>query len=172
MNITALCALLGLGCAAPAPRPHVEILGMVAGQAREIMQRDWDAQAQNPTAPERMYEVMRDSASAWLSGPNGQDTLIVLFVLEVRPVPAKFAYVLGISPMYVPVNPTIHTHFAYCDMTPWGPDRQSCSTSRPETHQCQPSAQDRRTQEYEGHPYDVVQCDRNAWVFYYNPELR
>ncbi len=171
MNPLALCALLGLGCAAPAPahlRPAV--LGMVAGQARAQVQADWDTYNGRADAPERMYEVMKDSLAAWRVGPTGEDTLLVLVILEVRPVPAKHAYVLGIEPMYQPLHPTIHTHNGYCDMTPWGPDRATCSLTRPEAHQCRPSLTDERTQAYEGHPYDVVMCGREQFVFFFPKE--
>lgn len=164
MNPLAICALLGLSCAAPQPAPKpVEVLGMVGGRAREVMQADWDAHANNPSTPERLYEVTKDSLAVWQVGPT--DTLIVLFVLDVEPVPARFASPVSFSPARIPTRPTIHTHFGYCDPSPWG--LLDCSTTRPEAHQCRPSFADERTQAMEGHPYDAVMCDRNAWAFYY-----
>lgn len=165
MNPLAVCALLGLGCAAPVK--HYEILGMTAGLAREVMQADWDSTANNPRAPERMYEVMRDSVAVWPTGPDGTDTLYVLYVLEVRRVTPRYADPLRFVPSYEPINPVIHTHQNQCPMTHWGPQWDECSNTSPESHQCHPSIQDQRVQVLEGHPYDAIMCDRSGWVFYF-----
>lgn len=134
------------------------------------MQADWDSTANRPAAPERMYKITRDSVSVWLSGSEGRDTIAVIYVLDVERMPVQYADPLRILPLYAPVGPTIHTHQNYCDMTHWGPDYASCSNTRPESHQCQPSLQDRRTQINEGHSFDVIECGREQWVFYLNPE--
>lgn len=166
MDPLALCALLAISCAAPKVHVHHEVMGMVGGMARAAMQADWDATANNPKTPERMYEVVRDSTAIWAAGPTGIDTLIVLYVLEVKRVPAKYADPLHIVPLYMPVNPTIHTHKSYCRVTHWGPELDTCSDTIPESNQCRPSIQDQRVQALEGHPYDIVMCGRAQWVFF------
>ena len=142
---------------------------MVAGQARALMEHDWDLYAADPSTPERAYEVMRDSVSVWRVSET--DTIVVLFVLEARPIPANHASPVSFDPMYVPLNPMIHTHGGYCSVSPWGIERSTCSNERPEANQCRPSIIDQRTQIAEGHAYDFVQCGRSSWVLYLNPRV-
>ncbi len=163
--ISALCALLTLGCSSPTHVKPMAVLGMVAGHARTVLEADWLAHEKDPAAPERLYQVTKDSTDTWQVGAT--DSLTVLFILEVVPVPALRATPLSIVPAIKLHGPSVHMHQTYCDPSPWGLDYSSCSGDRPEAAQCRPSFADMRTQIEEGHAYDVVMCGERSFVFYF-----
>jgi hypothetical protein len=167
VNPTALCALLGLFCAAPKAHARHEVMGMVAGHAREVLAADWAAHQSN-VAPERAWLITKDSVDLWPVGPT--DTRIVLYVLEVEPVAPQRATPMSFLPVNVPRGPMLHTHQNYCTTSPWGIDYGSCSGDVPESHQCLPSFADQRTQIAEGHPYDAIMCGPQQYVFYFPPD--
>src|SRR5690348_2381833 len=64
-------------------------------------------------------------------------------------------------------QPTLHTHAAYCTITPWGVDLFSCSMHRPEAEQCSPSLTDVASLLVSEAPFNVIQCGKEQFRFYW-----
>lgn len=147
-------------------RNGFQVLAMVGGPAREQMRKDWNDTDADSATPERLYEVTKDSIGSWLSG---QDTILVLYVLEVKRLhgTADAMHFHPDSDAIASKLPTIHTHQGYCSQTQWGMDTLTCSHTAPESSQCRGSIQDMRSWQAEEHNYDAVQCGPQQYVFYF-----
>ena len=151
------CATLPHHALAPAGWP----LGFVAGAARDTLVATWNDTAR--FQPERAYCVRKDSLAAdWL--PRYRAVFITAIARAGATAPATETSVNAVCGKQVPV---LHTHVGYCTPTRWGPDPFSCSMTRTEATQCDPSVNDVASLLLSGAPYNVIQCGRQQFRFYW-----
>lgn len=164
MRRIALLALLLFTTLGSAARAQLQG-GIVVDRAFTELTHRWTT---SPKAVERLYCVTR-----WAADPQG-----FVYVLKIEPPIEQFdsSTAYGVSARCLaPTAPIVHTHTPNtCDWVAKGVDYAPvrCTAGGIDAYECWPSAQDRRTLLERGAPFDIVQCDRHAFVFYFNPALR
>jgi hypothetical protein len=100
----------------------------------------------------------------WASARTGDTVFRVLAVepgdvTEATPNGATFTCPTG--------EPELHTH---PPATCYGDRQDQCFPGGPDAYSCQPSREDVETLRTRGDAFAIVQCDRNAFIFYYRAQ--
>jgi hypothetical protein len=132
--------------------------GIVTGPARTLMTQEWKT---TPSSPERLFCVTR-----W--GIDNYQTVVILEVQDAFDQQGTPGSITGRCPD--PSAHTIHTHPpATCvvtrDNSDYDPKR--CSPGGTDAWLCDPSPLDYATLLQLHSPFGAVQCDANAFVFFY-----
>jgi hypothetical protein len=145
--------------------------GVVMDNARNAMAGTW---TEDIHQVERVYCVTRWWAAAPHARPiaadsaDGRQADTVFRVLQVQALDVVDATPNGATFVCPAGQPELHTHppaTCYEDRV------DQCYAGGPDAYSCQPSRADVRTLKDRGDEFAIVQCDRNAFVFYYPSEF-
>jgi hypothetical protein len=169
--LTVFVAVASLAPALPAQTMHY---GVVMDRLRDGLADRW---SEDLHQVERAYCVTQwwaavstrrapvaadTGAGRAASDDAGVDT--VFRVLEVRPADATEATPNGATFACPTGQPELHTH---PPATCYADRQDQCYHGGTDAYSCQPSREDVRTLRQRGDEFAIVQCDRNAFVFYY-----
>lgn len=170
-HATALSALVGALVAPGTLRAQVMRYGVVMDNARNAMAATW---TEDIHQVERVYCVTR----WWAAVPrarhtaadsaDGREADTVFRVLQVQSLDSVDATPNSASFVCPTGEPELHTH---PPATCYEDRMDQCYAGGPDAYSCQPSRADVQTLKSRGDEFAIVQCDRNAFVFYYPNEF-
>ena len=145
--------------------------GVVMDNARNAMAGSW---TEDIHQVERVYCVTRWWAAVPRARPVAADSAdgraadTVFRVLQVQALDSVEATPNGATFVCPAGQPELHTH---PPATCYEDRADQCYAGGPDAYSCQPSRADVRTLRDRGDEFAIVQCDRNAFVFYYPSEF-
>src|SRR5215210_5191837 len=157
---TLLLAATLLG--APPARAQTVHYGVMEDSVRAALARQW---SDDSAQVERAYCIARARIVVHPVSPSALDS--IFRVTAVRPADAHEA---GLNHMEFECprgTPELHTH---TPATCVGEDARWCVAGGPLAYSCQPSREDLEKLARRGDQFGIVQCDRNAFRFYYPSE--
>jgi len=163
-------ALLAVAGVAPALSAQVMHYGVVMDQLRDGLAERW---SEDVHQVERVYCVTQWWAAvsthrlpvAADSAGDVEPAIDTVFrVLEAKPADATEATPNGATFTCPAGQPEMHTH---PPATCYANRQDQCYRGGTDAYSCQPSREDVHTLRERGDAFAIVQCDRNAFVFYY-----
>jgi hypothetical protein len=136
--------------------------GVVMDGARNQLAAVW---TEDVHQVEHAYCVTHWWAAVRSPRPNGDTTVDTVFrVLAVEPGEQSDATPNSATFSCPAGEPEIHTH---PPATCYADRQDQCYPGGTDAYSCQPSREDVQTLRERGDAFAIVQCDRNAFVFYY-----